>query len=147
MSSVLSTIYEAKSALYDLLTQELPKHQDTADVPVFWGAGNANEQVIIWSATADTDFATIGGPVPRLDEEFRVEILVEATVASGRDLRPAEERMWTMAQVVGDLVRENGLVGPRCLFSRPSRTVQEYFQTDKRQGSRARITLAGKARI
>lgn len=144
----LSSIYEAKGALFDLLTTELPNHPATANVPVGWGqGGNSNEQVLIWTGEADTEFATIGGSVPRLDEDFRVEVIVEATVASGRDLRPAEERLWEMAQVVGEVIREEGLLGPRCLFSRPARVRQEYFQTDKRQGSRARITLAGKARI
>ncbi len=145
--SDLSSIYEAKVAVFDLLTAELPLHTDTADVPVFWGRGEANERVLVWTGEADTEFATIGGPTPRLNEDFRVDLIVEATIASGRNLRPAEQRMWTIAQVVGETIRENGLVGHRCLFSRPSRTIQEYFQTDKRQGSRARISLAGKARI
>lgn len=144
----LSTVFEGKKALFDLLTEALPDIEETADVPVVWGAGGGDEQVLIWTGESDLDFATIGGQVPSLDDDFRVEIVVEAMAASGRELMPAEERMWEIADAVGTVLREaNDLIGPRCLFSRPSRVKQEYFQTDKRQGSRARITLAGKARI
>lgn len=144
----LSVIYEAKVSIFELLEEELPNNPATEKVPVIWGQSDANEVVMIWTAESDTEYATVGGPTPKLNEDFRIHLMVEALVASGRDPRPAESRMWEIAQVVGEILREGGIVGgPRALFSRPASVKQEYFQIDKRQGSRARITLAGKARI
>lgn len=147
MNRDLTTILEVKDQLFQLLKQALAENPATSGVPVGWGTTSGDELVVIYTAESDSQFATLGGPVPALDENFQIQLLVEATVASGRDLRPAEERMWEIAQVVGEAIRDHGLIGPRCLFTRPASVRQEYFQTDKRQGSRARITLAGKARI
>lgn len=148
MNFDLTEIYDAKVRIFELLQEELPEDPLTLKVPVIWGSGNNSEQVLIWEADADTEYATIGGSTPKLNEDWRIEILVEAVAASGRDFQPAEKRMWEIANVVGRILREGGIVGgPRTLFSRPARCKQTLFQLDKRQGSRARITLAGRSRI
>jgi hypothetical protein len=114
---------------------------------VVYGYAEAPELVALFGAEFDRDFRLLGPqPVP-LEESWTLEVIVEVLRPSGRDMKPAADRVWELFAVIEDALREDiGLDGVT-ISSRFQKGSREFFQTDKQQGCRVRTTLAGTARI
>lgn len=116
-------------------------------VRVVYGYAEAPEIVAVFTSEFDREFRLLGPtPVP-LEESFTIEVIVEVIRPSGRDMKPAADRVWEIFSLIEEAVREDLDLDEVTFDSRFSKGSREFFQTDKSQGARIRTTLAGTARI
>jgi hypothetical protein len=140
MTTALPRIEEC---LYDRISDALADEK----VKVVVGYTEAPELVAIFSSEFDRDYRLLGpNPVP-LEERFRVDLIVEVLRPSGRDMRPASDRAWEIFALVEAAIREDDDLDEIAFDSRFDKGSREFFQTDKKQGARIRVTLSGTARI
>lgn len=114
---------------------------------VVYGYAEAPELVALFGAEFDRDFRLLGPqPVP-LDESWTLEVIVEVIRPSGRDMKPAADRVWELFEIVEAALRKDIDLEGVTFDSRFQKGSREFFQTDKAQGCRIRTTIAGTARI
>ena len=152
MSSVIWG--DAQSALYDLLSNA---DLSESDVQVFWGydPDQAHELAVFvgYEEEDERDFevlaGTIGGPpaAAPLDESFRNQIVVEARLAAGTDLKAAYDYASAIASKVEDALRADLTLGGICRFSRVQRVRRKYFRDSENRGARVFIDVVGEARF
>lgn len=139
----MTALPEVEAHLFDRISDALADEK----VRVVVGYAEAPELVAIFSSEFDRDYRLLGpNPVP-LEERFRVELIVEVLRPSGRDMRPASDRAWEIFALVEAAIREDDDLDSIAFDSRFDKGAREFFQTDKKQGARIRVTLAGTARI
>ena len=153
MSSVIWG--DLQEALFGLLsTADLGE----SDAVVLWGydPDQAHELAVYvgFEEEDERDFevlgaGTIGGPpvAAPVDSNFRNQIVVEARVASGADLRPAYELASTVASKVEDAIRADLTIGGTCRFSRLARVRRKYFRDKDNRGARVFIDVVGEERF
>lgn len=139
----MTALPTVEARLFDRISEALADE----NVRVVVGYTEAPELVAIFSSEFDRDYRLLGpNPVP-LEERFRVELFVEVLRPSGRDMRPASDRAWEIFSLVEAAIREDDDLDEIAFDSRFEKGSREFFQTDKKQGARIRVTLAGTARI
>lgn len=114
---------------------------------VVYGYSEAVELVAIFGAEFDREFRLLGPRPAPLDESWSLEVIVEVTRPSGRDMKPAADRAWEVFALIENAVRDDLHLDDVTFDSRFQKGAREFFQTDKQQGCRIRTTLAGTARI
>ena len=117
------------------------------DARVVLGYDKAPELVAIFNCDFERDYRLLGPqPVP-LEEEFRIEVIVEVLKPSGRDMAPANTRCWEIFDEIEDAVRGDHTLDGISFDARLTKGTREFFQTDSSHGCRIRSTLTGTARI
>lgn len=136
-----TTIGTAEDKLIELLENA------ELDVPVLLGKPDPlpAQFVSIWEATAEREFATLGGK--KLDEMVELTLVIDVGLASGSDFRPSRDRALEIADEVEAVISVDSSLGGIWFFSHLSKVKTQYFRTDKRRGCRAFQTLSGKGRI
>lgn len=139
----MAVLAEIESHVYDLAIDAVAEE----GVRVVFGYAEAPELVAIFGSEFDRDFRLLGpNPVP-LEEAFRIEFVIEVLRPSGRDMKPAADRVWEIFDLIDNALRGDFHLGEFAFDSRFQKGAREFFQTDKKQGARIRATLSGTARI
>lgn len=134
---------EIESYVLDLVSDALVDE----GARVVFGYAEAPELVAIFGSEFERDFRLLGpNPVP-LEEAFRIDFVIEVLRPSGRDMKPAADRVWELFDLVDNALRGDFHIGEFAFDSRFAKGTREFFQTDKKQGARIRATLTGTARI
>lgn len=140
-------------AIFDDLTS-------TLEVPVLWGpptGGSTPTEFIsvgfgMNGESWESDRDWVGNGRVTVDEDFKLVLCVESTVASGPDLRPAFDRSIAIAKEVEAALREDPGVEAADTHAQIrnlkfSRMAGRYFRLDKTRGHRVFLTITGIARI
>lgn len=114
---------------------------------VVYGYHEAKELVAVFTADFERKFLLLGPQEVPMEEEFEIEVVIEAITPSGRDMKPAADRCWEIFQLIDAAIRGDHHLDEVSWDARFAKGSREFFQTDKSQGCRIRTTLAGTARI
>lgn len=139
----MSSIPTIETHLLETLTEALSEEP----TKVVFGYVEAKELVAIFGAEFDRTFRLIGPQEVPLEEDFKIELIVEAVVPSGRDMKPAADRCWEIFALIDAAIRGDHTLDGVSWNARLAKGMREFFQTDKSQGCRITTTLAGTARI
>jgi hypothetical protein len=139
----MSAVPTIETHIAELFTDAL------ADEPtrVVYGYAEAKELVAIFTAEFDRRFRLLGPQEVPLDEDFQIEVVIEAITPSGRDMKAAADRCWEIFELIDAAIRGDHHLDEVSWDARFAKGSREFFQTDKSQGCRIRTTLAGTARI
>jgi hypothetical protein len=146
----------ALEAITLYLEETLTGAENLEDVSVLWGPpvgdNKPAEFVAIGmtpegqSGEVEREWGPIGGQ--KMDEEFSLDIVVEAGGMHGEDMKTPFIRSVELANAVESAIRDDITLGDLLLL--PARFVRrrgQYFRADKLRGHRVFQTLTGTARI
>lgn len=139
----MSALPAIENHLLEVFTDALANEK----TKVVYGYAEAPEIVALFGGEFDREFRLLGPqPVP-LDESWTLEVIIEVIRPSGRDMKPAADRVWELFEIVEAALRKDIDLEGVTFDSRFQKGSREFFQTDKAQGCRIRTTIAGTARI
>lgn len=144
-----SAIPAVKLALKNLLDGATGTGGTLQGVLVSWGVASppSDDTIEIYTSRTRREYAGIGNQPTRLDEDITVRVVVSVVRTQNEGPQVAEDRMWAVVEAVENLFRANMKLGGAWLYGRISEIDQEPITFDRKRGSRATLTFAGKARI
>jgi hypothetical protein len=139
----MSAVLDVQQQVEELATTALAAEP----TKVVFGYSTGPELVAVFDAQFSRKFMYLGGDPTPQEEDFKISLIFEVVVPSGRDMKPAVERCWEIFELVEAAVRGDHTLDGLSWNALLAEGQQEFFQTDKSQGCRIRSTLAGTARI
>jgi len=140
MASVLPTIEAHLLEVFrDALTDE--------GVRVVYGYADAPQLVAVFTAEWDREFSSLGPQPTPMNESFTIDVVIEVIQPTGRDMKPAADRVWEIFDLLDEAIREDAHLEKAAFDARFGKGRREFFQTDKQQGARIQTSIAGTARV